>query len=384
MAYENEIIISSGVTSVGLVAAPEDQGGNASIITIEAGGELASGIVKSGGTVSGTYGATLTDVTADEGAVIDLSHAAATSGMTLRGSNTNIAEGTLSHNGGAVSGYAENGVLYGVSGDTGWRFCVGEGLTVSGATLTSSTRIYAHETAVINEATILQSGNIGLQEDSIGCYITVGAPGVAANKASLMVLDRSQVYHTTVSEGGIVNVRSYAEDTAIYSGGVLTVSANARACDTAVNSGASMNILGGGAAERVLVSGAIITAGETSVSFSERAVATISGGGTVRDMVVSFGGSVNLLSGGVISNFYSVDSANVLSCYGGEINGGSACGMYYTIDDKTGYTNYGRINSGGVIRNFTMTTSQTIRDGAPPGIISGTAPSTKSAPTPTM
>ena len=53
MAFENEIIIADGVTSTGLVAAPEEQGGSALTITVEAGGELAQGVAKAGGTIHG-------------------------------------------------------------------------------------------------------------------------------------------------------------------------------------------------------------------------------------------------------------------------------------------------------------------------------------------
>ena len=185
MAFETEIIIADGVTSTALVAAPEEQGGSALTITVEAGGELAQGVAKEGGTIHGVYGAKLTDLSAEAGAVIDLSYDAATSGAMLRGNATNIAEGTLRHSGAALAGHAENGVLYSVSGDTAWRFCIGDNLTVSGATLTSGTRIYARETGSVVGANILQSGNVGLQDQSVGYDIVAGAEGVAAGQNAL-------------------------------------------------------------------------------------------------------------------------------------------------------------------------------------------------------
>ena len=99
----SEIIITSGVTSTGLVAESGD------VIIIEAGGALVDGIIRDGGALRGTYGAVAANLTADTGAVVELSEGAKTSGLMLTGADTNIAEGTLYYMGNAVTGTVVNG-----------------------------------------------------------------------------------------------------------------------------------------------------------------------------------------------------------------------------------------------------------------------------------
>ena len=89
----SEIIISSGVTSTGLVAESGD------IITVEAGGALVNGTVNAGATLNATQDAILENLTAVAGATVELTGTAKTSGAILKGANTNIAEGKPSFSG---------------------------------------------------------------------------------------------------------------------------------------------------------------------------------------------------------------------------------------------------------------------------------------------
>ena len=313
MAYVDEIIIASGVTSDGLIAGPEAEGGSAALITIESNGELTEGVAKAGGTINGTYGAKLTDVTAETGAVIDLAYGAtdkpATSGMTLRGADTAIAEGTLRYRGTLVNGHAANGVLYDVSGAAEWRFCIGDGLTVSGATLTTGARIYTEEGGIIQTANILQSGNIGLGGSAVSYDITAGATGVAAGKATFQIAENARAYRTLVSQGGQANVRAYAEDMTVFSGGKVTVSNGGVASTLKVSSGGSVYVYGG------LVSGAELAKGGKLYMY----------GGVVSNAAIDSGATVDV-SAGVLSGGYVSSGATVRVVSAGTISGARILG----------------------------------------------------------
>ena len=313
MAYVDEIIIASGVTSDGLVAGPEAEGGSASVITIESGGKLANGIVKAGGAINATYGANLTDVTAETGAVIDLAYGAtgkpATSGMTLRGADTAIAEGTLRYSGTLVNGHAANGVLYDVSGAAEWRFCIGDGLTVSGATLTTGARIYTEEGGIIQTANILQSGNIGLGGSAVSYDVTAGATGVARGKATFQIAENAKAYRTLVSQGGQANVRAYAEDMTVFSDGKVTVSNGGVASTLKVSSGGEVYVYGG------LVSGAEFAKGGKLYMY----------GGLVSSAAIGSGATADI-SAGVLSGGYVSSGATVRVVSGGTISGAQILG----------------------------------------------------------
>ena len=328
MAYVDEIIIASGVTSVGLVAGPEAEGGSASTITVESGGELADGVVKAGGAINGTYGAKLTDVTAETGAVIDLAYGAtgkpATSGMTLRGADTAIAEGTLRYSGTAVNGHAANGVLYDVSGAAEWRFCIGDGLTVSGATLTTGARIYTEEGGTIRTANILQSGNIGLGGSAVGYDITAGATGVARGKATLQISEDAKAYRTLVSQGGQANVRAYAEDMTVFSDGKVTVSNGGVASTLKVSSGGEAYVYGG------LVSGAEFAKGGKLYMY----------GGVVSNAAIDSGAAVDV-SAGVLSGGYVSSGATVRIVSDGKLSGAQILG-------PTAYAMTVQVSNGGI------------------------------------
>ena len=184
--------------------------------------------------------------------------------------------------------------------------------------------------------------------------------------------------YNTVLSGGYQTVhgsKSLAVSTTI-SKGYQNVFSGATAIDTVVSSGASI-FVSGAVASRLTLVGAVSTVSCRGISgttyygtatLTPRALAFISSGGVVRDMVLSSGGSVNVYKGGVISNFYAVDSMNVLVANGAEIIGGSACGDKYSWTENytsggstvklstSGGTVWGYINSGTVIRNFTLKT----------------------------
>ena len=159
-----EIIIASGVTSTGIVAESGD------IITIQAGGKLVGGTVKAGGIVHGLFGAEAQNLVTETGAVVDLAYSATSdpisSGLMLTGDATAIAADTLYWNGQQIHGATVGGVLSGVSvtdpAAESFRFCVGDGIIVSDAVITSRARIYTYGTAEILNTTTLENGNIGM------------------------------------------------------------------------------------------------------------------------------------------------------------------------------------------------------------------------------
>ena len=290
-----EIIIASGVTSTGIVAESGDT------ITILAGGTLADGTVRNGAVVNGTFGAIAENLKTEAGATVNLETATG-SGLQLKGNATEIAADTLYWNGNLVHGATTAaGVLSGVSSTDPYRFCVGDGITVLNASLTSGTRIYTYGDSLVSHTTILESGNIGMTEDdTVGREITVGGAGVSEGKATLQI--RGTAYDTVVSEGGRANVYKAASDTDVYAGGYLEVkdggsafgaeihggsmgvSAGAYASGANVSAGASMVILDGGSAEtvKVLDGGAFLLNGDTAI---------------VRDFTVEEGGKF-VVSGG--------------------------------------------------------------------------------------
>ena len=99
MPYQEVITIAAGVVSTGIIAGTEASGADAGKIVIEDGGTLIGGTIREGGALSAVYGAVVSDLTAETGAVVEISDSAKTSGALLTGENTNIAEGTLYYNG---------------------------------------------------------------------------------------------------------------------------------------------------------------------------------------------------------------------------------------------------------------------------------------------
>ena len=341
-----EIIISSGVVSTGITVAAGD------IVTIQDGGELAGATIQNGGTVRGVYGALLTDVTAETGAIIDVAYGAtgkpANSGMIIRGNATTIAEGALYYNGAAIAGAAAAGVLTGVSGTAPWRFNIGAGLTVENASLTSGTRIYANATGVISNTTILTSGNIDLKDQTVGSGVTAGGAGVTAATYNVYGF----AYDTIVSKGGTLRVRpaGYASNATIDSEGKLIVDSNgAVASNVSFLSGGIGSVYRGG-----LLSGANVASG-ASVTVS---------GGTLSDAIMSYGGAVVVSGGGLLSGG-SVVGSNAMPAAGKQVlisSGGTARGV--TVNGAR------LIVSGGVaVGNIVSNGGQTIRTN---GIASGT------------
>jgi len=310
-----EIIISSGVTSTGIVAESGD------VVTILAGGTLAGGTVKNGAVVNGTFGAVAENLKTEAGATVNLETATG-SGLQLKGNATEIAADTLYWNGNVVHGTAAGGVLTGVSSTDPYRFCVGDGITVLNASLTSGTRIYTYGDSLVSHTTILESGNIGMTEaDTVGREITVGGAGVAEGKATLQI--RGTSYDTVVSEGGRANVYKTASDTEVYAGGFLEVkeggsafgaeihggsmgvSAGAYASGANVSAGASMVILDGGSADtvKVLDGGVFAMTGDTAA---------------VKDFTVEEGGKFSV-EGGTASGAL-ISGANITPT-GGNVSG---------------------------------------------------------------
>ena len=334
-----EIIIASGVTSTGLVAESGD------IITIQAGGKLVDGTVKNGGIVNGTFGAIAENLKTEAGATVNLETATG-SGLQLKGNATEIAADTLYWNGNVVHGTAAGGVLTGVSSTDPYRFCVGDGITVLNASLTSGTRIYTYGDSLVSQTTILQSGNIGMtEENTVGREITVGGAGVAEGKATLQI--RGTAYDTVVSEGGRANVYKTASDTEVYAGGFLEVkeggsafganihggsmgvSNGCYASGANISSGASMVVLNGGSAETVtILDGGVFTmTGDTAV---------------VKDLTVEEGGKFNV-SGNTASGAL-ISGANVTPT-GGNVD-------YALIDRATVYDM--NVNNGETANSMTV------------------------------
>ena len=261
-------------------------------------------VVGSGGYLGGVYGVSATNLVAEAGATVDLSYNSNTSGMMLRGTSTAIAEGTLRYNGTLLNGAAAAGVLSNVSGAAAWRFNIGEELTVENAKLTSGTRIYAHETAVVSSSVILTSGNISLLENTVGRDITVGGAGEIF--ANCNVFDNASAYDTVVYEGGFFRTRnegSIASGVTVYSGG-----------------------------------------------------SALGWGGLMEDVRVEDGGHLHVSAGASATNVWlnavaATDATDFnLLVAGGTVEGGSACG------DGGKWAVTGVVCSGGVLSNFTLTT----------------------------
>ena len=261
-------------------------------------------VVGSGGYLGGAYGVSATDLVAEAGATVDLSYNGNTSGMMLRGGDTAITEGTLRYNGTLLNGAAAAGVLSGVSGAAAWRFSIGDGLTVENAKLTSGTRIYAHENAVVSSSVILTSGNISLIDNAVGRDVTVGGEGETA--ANYNVFDNGSAYDTVVSGGGFFRTRnegSIASGVTVYSGG-----------------------------------------------------SALGWGGLMEDIHVEDGGHLHVSAGATATDVWlnaaaATDATDFnLLVAGGTVVGGSACG------DGGKWAVTGVVCSGGVLSNFTLTT----------------------------
>ena len=344
----SEIIISSGVVSTGLTVEAGD------VITIQAGGKLVGGTVKNGGVLHGLFGAEAQNLVTETGAVVDLAYSATSdpisSGLMLTGDATAIAADTLFWNGQQIHGATVGGVLSGISvtdpAAESFRFCVGDGIIVSDAQITSRARIYTYGTAVISNTTILENGNIGMTEAAtIGRNITVGGAGVAEGKATLQI--RGTAYDTVVSEGGRANVYKTASDTEVYAGGFLEVkdggsafgaeihggsmgvSSGAYASGANVSGGASMVVLDGGVGQtvKILDGGAFTMTGDTAV---------------VKDFTVEEGGKFSVL--GDAASGALISGANITPT-GGNSN-------YALIDRATVYDM--NVNNGETANSMTV------------------------------
>jgi len=281
MSYQEVITIANGITSTGLIAGTEASGADAGKIVIENGGTLVNGIVREGGALSATYGAVADNLTAEAGALVELSDSAKTSGLLLQGANTNIAEGTLYYQGTAITGTVVNGTLSNLNGM--YRICVGDGITVDGATLGDSVRIYARGTAVVSGGNINTGGNIGLLGESYGNDVTVGGEGVTA--ANYNTFDNATADNTTVNEGGNFQIRNVANNTTVNDGGTLNVSNGGVANGVTAYTGATVNVSDGAAADGVTMSGGTLK---------------INRGGIVYNLTANPGTYFNI-SGGVVS-----------------------------------------------------------------------------------
>ena len=314
----SEIIISSGVTSTGLVAESGD------IIIIEDGGTLVSGTIRDGGTLNATYGAVAADLTAEAGATVELTGTAKTSGLMLTGANTNIAEGTFHYMGSAVTGEVTNGTLSNLSG--AYRFCVGAGITVSdpavGGEATVKDRVYALETAVVSGGSITTNGNVGMQGESYGNEVTVGGEGITA--ATYNLFDNATADNTTVNAGGTFRLND----------------AGNTANRTVVNSGGTVRFEAGAGADVVVNSYGVLSVGS----------------GVTLNGVTQSGGNIYIYDGAVVNglNAYALTAAEVPCFYlsGGTAIGGSAAGN----DDGEAD---GQVVGTGVLSNYVLTTSQT-------------------------
>ncbi len=284
MSYQYEIVIGDGVVSQNLTAAPESVGGDAEKIIIQSGGTLELGTVKAGGYLIGTFGAVAENLVTETGAVVALESATG-SGLMFQGAATTIAVDTLYWNGKLIHGEAVDGVISGVSSTDPFRFCIGTGITVSDARLTSGTRIYARGDAVISSSVILESGNIGFRDNAVGRDIVVGGEGVAQFLATLQVGGLA-VYDTVISQGGQANVRTYASGMTINRGGRAVIYSGGMLENAVVFSGGS-----------ILMSGGLLSGG----AMSSGAAITISGG-VFSGGVAEYGALVDVTDGAVISD----------------------------------------------------------------------------------
>ena len=314
----SEIIISSGVTSTGLVAESGD------IIIIEDGGTLVDGTIQDGGVLSATFGAALEDLTAEAGATVELTGTAKTSGAILRGANTNIAEGTLYYMGSAVTGTVVDGTLSNLSG--AYRICVGDGITVSDPTVggeaTVKDRVYALETAVVSGGSVTTNGNIGLQEGAYGNEVTVGGNGITA--ATYNLFDSATADNTTVNEGGTLRLNS-AGNTANH---------------TVVNSGGTVRFDAGAGADVLVNSSGVMSAAS----------------GVTLNGVTQSGGNIYVYDGAVVNdlNVYAFTAGETPCFY---LSGGTAIGGSAVGNDVGGVE--GQVVGTGVLSNYVLTTSQT-------------------------
>jgi len=317
-----EIIISSGVTSTGLVA------GSGDVIIVEAGGALVGGVINEGGTLNATQNAILENLTAATGATVELTGSVKTSGAILKGANTNIAEGALYYMGTAITGQIADGVLTNLGG--AYRICAGAGITVSdpvvGGESTVGVRVYARETATVSGGSVTTSGNVGLLGESYGNEVTVGGEGVT--KATYNLFEQATADNTTVNEGGTFTVRD-----------------NTTAEGVTVNQGGQLNVSGGGVAAPVA----------SNVTVNSDGTLRVSNGGAVSGGTVNRGGLLYVLDGEIsgLTIYAKASSAAIQISGGGALmSGGTICGV------ATGKAS-AIITSGAVLRNVVLTTEAT-------------------------
>jgi len=243
MAYQDVITIAAGGVSTGLIAGTEASGADAGKIVIEEGGTLVAGTIREGGALSAVYGAVASNLTAETGAVVEISDGAQTSGLLLAGENTNIAEGRLYYRGTAITGNAVNGILANLNGT--YRICIGDGITAADPVLGNSVRIYAQSGSIVSGGNISTNGNIGLLGNASGNGVTVGGEGVTA--ATYNLFDTATADNTTVDKGGTLAVRAgnIARTVTVNSGGMLTVSEGGVASNVIANPGALFTLAGG-------------------------------------------------------------------------------------------------------------------------------------------
>ena len=324
MSYQEIITIAAGVVSTGLIAGTEASGADAGKIVIEEGGTLSGGTIREGGALSAVYGAVVSDLTAETGAVVEISDGAKTSGAMLTGANTNIAEGTLYYMGTAITGNVVNGTLSNLNGI--YRICVGEGITVTDPVLGSSVRIYAQSGSIVSGGNINTSGNIGLLGDAYGNGVTVGGEGITT--ATYNLFDTAVADNTTVNAGGAFTLRegNVAHTVTVNSGGKLNVSNGGVAYGATLNSGATLNLYNGGEIYETTVNdGAALTVKKeqtaNTVTVNSGGALTVSSGAEVHDVTINRSGTLTVKSGGTAYDVVATPGA-LFSVTGGSIIGG--------------------------------------------------------------
>ena len=172
--------------------------------------------VLSSGIVNAVAGNTLNNLQTASGAKVAL-----VKGAMLTGSETNISEGTLYFGDAAVTGYAANGVLDGLTIENE-QFSIGDGIVATNAVLNhGSARLSAFEGAVISGVTVTSGAIICANDNNVEVYdVTLSGVGTC----NLNLSGGAYASNTTVGAGGKIqfkNAAAKADNTTILAGGSM-------------------------------------------------------------------------------------------------------------------------------------------------------------------
>lgn len=373
------VVISSGVTSTGIVVVKEAQlhvrngglaidagaaGGGA--IVVSGGGQMEVCTVSSGGTATVLNEGCASDVMVeDEGVYLVSSGGYATKSEVRSGGEMRIfadvrATGVVVKDGGTLEvntdGYARAPFV-----SQGGLIRVNGGLLDS-AGIAGTLEIDSG--GVVSSSTVFEGGKLRIRrDDSFAMKIVISSGGTAHVSAGgeLFMASMFEGASVIVSEGGLCT-------TTKLDGGTLAVLPGASLEDAAVNPGGTLHVFSGGGATGVRENGGYVDAADgTDISFASNTIsslllanasATVHCGTTAKDVTVGSGGRLDVFSGGKLTGIQTFENGAVVSMNDGGI-------LDFDISEETSEST-AHVNDLSVIQGaplYTLTVSSSQSDG---------------------